>query len=137
MFWRVFLFVIFKDLSVLFYLEVMASKPNDASYYFDIPSSPSGSPVIVDENCMEIFLFLKEKRMDVIAPKRGMADEKIKKLGFTKNAYIVTADRKGFSDYEKALYVYPCTRPDTVYRMLTTLINCERHCMREKMLRNL
>lgn len=109
------------------------SKSKGTFYYFDIPSSPSGSPVIVDEDCRKMIKFLKKRKIEVIAPKNGMPDENIKKLGFEKNAYILTSDKKGFTDYEKALYIYPSTNPNTVYKMLETLIECERKCMKEMM----
>ena len=85
-------------------------------------------PIFVDECCRVFFDYLRDRKMAVYKLKNGLSDEEIKTVSSALGAYIVTSDT-GFDDYENALYVRSDIKPRTVYRMLKTLIDCERNFM--------
>ena len=75
--------------------------------------------VLVDECCTpKISELFNSKGYRTIRPKNGLPDEEVKQLAKKHDAYIITRDKTGFTDYEKTLLLQGKDKPFYAYQKL-------------------
>jgi hypothetical protein len=105
--------------------KIMAARRNRGESLSDFkPSHRQANPIVVDECCLYLLRPLKNNGLRVYRTVSGLPDVEVKHLCSERGAYIITADKE-FNDYENALYIYPSTKPETVFSMIKTLLNYE------------